>query len=237
MRAAGSSPFAAALAALLALACDAPEERRVASPPAEREALAPRARTSATPARVERTRVVLLGDSLTAGLGLEPEEAFPAALQRSLDAEARTVEIVAAGVSGDTTAGGLRRVNWVLEEGADILVIALGGNDGLRGVPVEDMKANLDAIVARAQEKGVEVLLCGMEAPPNLGAAYVRAFRAAFKDVARRRGVALLPFLLEGVGGVPELNQADGIHPNARGAARVASLVKGALVPLLSATR
>ena len=180
-------------------------------------------------------RIVAFGDSLTAGLGVDPSQAFPARLQARLDESAAPFEIVNAGVSGDTSAGGLRRFDWATDGDVRILVVALGGNDGLRGLPVEALERNLSAIVERAQERGIAVLLCGMEAPPNFGESYTVAFRRTFRSVAERHHVALLPFLLEGVAGVAALNQADGIHPNPEGAERVAAHVWTALEPLLGA--
>lgn len=167
-------------------------------------------------------RVVALGDSLTAGLGLESHEAYPARLQERFDAAGYQIQMVNAGVSGDTSAGGLRRLEWALDGSADLLIVALGGNDGLRGLPVDQMRNNLDQIITSARAKGVEVLLAGMEAPPNFGAAYTAAFREVYHQLAREHDIVLVPFLLEGVAGVASLNQADGIHPNAEGAARVA---------------
>ena len=167
-------------------------------------------------------RLVVLGDSLTAGLGLAATEAYPSRLQERLDAAGYQLQIANAGVSGDTTAGGLRRLEWALNGGADVLIVALGGNDGLRGLPVDQMKENLGQIITTAKARGAEVLLVGMEAPPNYGEVYTAAFRDAFHQLAREHDVALVPFLLEGVAGVPDLNQSDGIHPNAEGATRVA---------------
>ena len=178
--------------------------------------------------------MVFLGDSLTAGLGLAPEQSYPALLQRKLDANGYRYEVVNAGVSGDTSAGGLRRLDWSLEGDVKILVVALGGNDGLRGLPPQDMKANLTAIVDRATERGITVILAGMEAPPNYGADYTRQFRDVYLDLAKTSGVRFVPFLLQGVAGVSGLNQADGIHPNARGAQLVADLVWSALEPVLA---
>ena len=169
-----------------------------------------------------RPRVVALGDSLTAGLGLEPHEAYPARLQERLDTAGYHFQIVNAGVSGDTSAGGLRRLEWALDEGADLLIVALGGNDGLRGLPVDQMKDNLSQIITSARAQGTEVVLAGMEAPPNFGAAYTAAFRDVYRQLAREHDIVLVPFLLEGVAGMADLNQADGIHPNAEGATRVA---------------
>ena len=185
------------------------------------------------PFEADAPRLVVLGDSLTAGLGLAATEAYPARLQERLDAAGYHIQIVSAGVSGDTTAGGLRRLEWALDGGAEVLIVALGGNDGLRGLPVDQMKANLSQIVTTAKARGVEVLLAGMEAPPNFGEVYTAAFRDVFHQLAREHDVALVPFLLEGVAGVPDLNQSDGIHPNAEGAARVAEHVWPAVEPLV----
>ncbi len=193
----------------------------------------PAGRASATPAR---PKLVVLGDSLTAGLGLAADQSFPALLQERIDRENLAYEVVNAGVSGDTTAGGLRRLNWVLSGDVHVLVVALGANDGLRGLPVAEMRRNLATIVQTARRRRVAVLLAGMEAPPNMGAEYTSAFRSVFREVAQEHGATLLPFLLEGVAGDPALNQPDGIHPNASGARRVADLVWRALEPLLIRT-
>jgi len=170
----------------------------------------------ATPA--VRTLVVL-GDSLTAGYGLEPDQAYPALLQRWIRDARLPFEVVNAGVSGDTTAGGLRRLRWLLQRRVDVLLVALGGNDGLRGIPPASTRSNLLSIVdaARERQPGIRVVLAGMRMPPNLGPEYVQAFEDVFPTVARERRVTLVPHLLEGVGGVPELNQADQIHPTAEG--------------------
>ena len=185
------------------------------------------------PFEADAPRVVVLGDSLTAGLGLAATEAYPARLQERLDAAGYHIQIVSAGVSGDTTAGGLRRLEWALDGGAEVLIVALGGNDGLRGLPVDQMKENLSQIITTAKARGVEVLLAGMEAPPNFGEVYTAAFRDVFRQLAREHTVAFVPFLLEGVAGVPDLNQSDGIHPNAEGASRVAEHVWRAVEPLV----
>ena len=180
-------------------------------------------------------RIVVLGDSLTAGLGLAPEQAYPALLQKRLAAAGLKYEVVNAGVSGDTSAGGLRRVDWALEGDVKILIVALGGNDALRGLPVEQLRANLVAITERAKARGIKVILAGMEAPPNFGPAYTAAFRQTYRDVARQQGAVLIPFLLDGVAGIAEMNQGDGIHPTAAGAERVAETVWSALRPIVSA--
>ena len=150
------------------------------------------------------------------------EEAYPAVLERKLRGAGMAIEVVNAGVSGDTTADGLRRANWALEGDIRLLILALGANDGLRGLPPAQMKTNLQSIIHRARQRGVPVLLVGMEAPPNFGEQYASAFRQVFQDLARENKVAFVPFLLEGVAGVPDLNQSDGIHPTSAGAARIA---------------
>lgn len=184
-------------------------------------------------ARTARPRVVVLGDSLSAGLGLPPREAFPAVLQSKIDADGLKFEVINAGVSGDTSAGGLRRLDWALDGDVQVLIVGLGANDGLRGLSVDEMRKNLSTIIERAQARHITVVLCGMEAPPNFGASYTTAFRAAFKDLAAKHQVAFVPFLLDGVAGLADLNQEDGIHPNARGAQRVADTVWSTLRPLL----
>lgn len=220
--------FLVALLAGAASACGGADE-----PIATREAapVVPPAQTTAS--ADPRPRIVALGDSLTAGLGLSVSEAWPALLQARLDEDGYAYRVINAGVSGDTTAGGRRRLDWVLDGDVEILVLELGANDGLRGLSVDEMKANLSAIITEAQARDVDVLLCGMEAPPNFGAEYTRAYRTAFADLAEEHDVAFLPFFLDGVAGVDSLNQADGIHPNAEGTRRVAELVWQALEPLL----
>jgi acyl-CoA thioesterase-1 len=180
-----------------------------------------------------RPRVVALGDSLTAGYGLLESQSYPALLQQHIDTDGYEYEVVNAGVSGDTTAGGVRRLDWALEGNVRVLIVALGGNDGLRGLAVPEMKQNLTTIVQRAKERGIAVILAGMEAPPNFGQEYAASFRQAFRDVALKERVIFIPFLLQNVGGHPELNQGDGIHPNAQGASVVAGTVWKVLRPVL----
>jgi acyl-CoA thioesterase I len=175
----------------------------------------------------------VLGDSLTAGFGVDPPEAYPARLQERVRREGYDYRVVNAGASGDTTAGGLRRVDWVLRSRPSIVIVALGANDGLRGLSVAAMRANLEQIVARFRAAGAQVLLAGMRVPPNYGEAYGREFAAVFPAVARQTGATLMPFLLDGVAGEPGLNQADGIHPTARGQAIIAERVWPYLKPLL----
>lgn len=183
-----------------------------------------------------RPRVVFIGTSLTAGLGLDPDSAYPALVERKASAAGTPITVVNAGVSGETSAGALRRVDWVLREPADVIVVETGANDGLRGQSPDSLAANLTRIVerARAAQPRARVALVQMEAPRNIGAAYVRSFHAVYAEVARRTGAPLLPFLLDGVAGDARLNQADGVHPNEEGERRVAENVWRALAPLLA---
>ncbi len=185
---------------------------------------------AASPAR---PRVVALGDSLTSGLGLPRREAFPSVLQRLIDEAGYECQVVNAGSAGETTAGGLRRLEWALDGDVRILIVALGANDGLRGLSIEQMRENLSAMIEEAQSRGIEVLLAGMEAMPNFGPEYTQEFRDVYPELAERYQTALLPFLLDGVAGDASLNQADRIHPNAEGARRVADLVWSELQPML----
>lgn len=177
--------------------------------------------------------VVFLGDSLTAGLGVTEQEAFPEQVRRLLAERGIEVRITNAGVSGDSTAGGLTRLDWVLGQRPDLVVVALGGNDGLRGLSVEQTEANLRAIVETARRAGARVLLLGMLLPPNYGSRYTDGFREIYPRLARELDVALVPFLLDGVAGVAGLNQADGIHPTAAGHQRMAATVAPALAELV----
>ena len=186
------------------------------------------------PARGTERVVVTLGDSLTAGLGVAADEAWPALIESRLRREGYAYRVVNAGVSGDTTAGGLRRVDWVLRSRPEVAVVALGANDGLRGLATDAMESNLVAIVERLRAGGARVLVAGMQVPPNYGAAYSRAFRGVFPDVARRTGSPLVPFLLDGVAADPRLNQPDGIHPNAAGHRAIAEHLWPHLVALLT---
>jgi acyl-CoA thioesterase-1 len=230
---------AAAVLLFCANACsdrsaEAPQQRPVSTasePSTGRPAEAPPAAAPAATPAPARPRVVCLGDSLTAGLGLSPEQAYPALLERRLAAAGRDWEVVNAGVSGDTSAGGLRRLEWSLAGDVRVLVLALGANDGLRGLPPAQMRANLARIIETAQQRGAKVVLAGMEAPPNFGAPYTRDFRAVYRDLAETYSLSYVPFLLEGVAGVPALNQSDGIHPTAEGQRRIADLVWAALAP------
>lgn len=172
-------------------------------------------------------RIVILGDSITAGYGLERSQAYPALLQKKIQEAGLPFEVVNAGVSGDTTAGGLRRVGWALGTGAAVCVIALGGNDGLRGLPVEQTEANLTGIISAVRLKNPEtvIILAGMQMPQNLGLEFREAFASVFPRVAAKCETLLVPFLLEGVGGDPKMNLDDQIHPNVEGQKRVAKNV------------
>ena len=183
----------------------------------------------------ETKRIVFLGDSLTAGFGVQPSEAFPALVAEKIRAAGLPFEVENAGLSGDTSAGGLRRIDWLLQRPIDILVIELGANDGLRGLELKSMKENLQAIIdkTRAKNPAVKIVLAGMQVPPNLGAEYATGFQRVFNELAHDNNATLIPFLLEGVGGQRELNQADLIHPNPAGHRIVAELVWRTLEPIL----
>ena len=199
----------------------------------------PPAAAAATPTSASETglpKIVVLGDSLSAGYGLLEAQAYPALLQTKLQADGYKWEVVNAGISGDTSAAGLQRIEWALGQGdVRILVLELGANDGLRGLSVAQMKKNLAGIIEAAQAKGASVLLAGMEAPPNFGPEYTVSFRQVYRDLAKEYKITLLPFLLDKVAGNPSLNQADGIHPNVEGTAIVADTVWAALKPMVDA--
>ena len=217
--------LAAGLAMVLALAlfgC------RGGSPPGAEEKM----KSAEPPARPV---ILCVGTSLTAGLGLDPEQAYPALLQARMDAAGFSYRVVNAGVSGETSAGAVRRMDWLLRQKVAVLVLETGANDGLRGQDPESTRANIQAVFDRARQlqPPPRLVLAGMEALPNYGPEYSRKFRALYPEVARRNRAALVPFILEGVAGVPALNQADGIHPTAAGHKRVAENVWRVLRPLL----
>jgi acyl-CoA thioesterase-1 len=189
----------------------------------------------APPAEGERGRVVFLGTSLTAGLGLDPEQAYPALIQRKIDSAGLPFEAVNAGVSGETSAGARRRIDWILRQPASVLVIETGANDGLRGLEVDSLRANIQAIIDEAHRLSPPpaMILVGMRAPPNMGLGYTRRFREVYADLAEENELPLVPFLLEGVAGVGSLNQADMIHPTAKGQQRMAEMVWKVLEPVL----
>jgi acyl-CoA thioesterase-1 len=222
--------------ALTAVACSSNERaapRQPADPPASAAIDAAGTDAVAATAPAKRPRIVFLGDSLTAGYGLDIEQSVPSLVQKQLEAEGYNYEVVNAGVSGDTSAGGLRRLDWSLDGDVRILVLELGANDGLRGLPVADMKKNLKTIVEAAKMRGIDVLLTGMEAPPNYGPAYTSEFRRVFRDLAAEERIAFMPFYLYEVAGIPTLNIADGMHPNPAGARIVEANLWRSLKPLL----
>ena len=190
---------------------------------------------SSPPSPATERVLVVLGDSLSAGFGVDPAEAWPARIQEWIRGARLPWKLVNAGVSGDTTAGGLRRLDWVLRRPVDALLIELGGNDGLRGLPLEATRTNLQAVIERTRAKYPEarIVIAGMKMPDNLGEAYTRQFEGLFRDLAEKHRLVLIPFLLDGVGGRPELNLPDQIHPNAEGHRRVATNVWNVLQPVL----
>jgi len=191
--------------------------------------------TAPTPAATSARTVVFLGDSLTAGLGLPPTEAFPALIAEKIRVAGLPFQVENAGLSGDTSAGALRRTDWLLQRPIDVLVIELGGNDGLRGLPVKSLKANLQSIIdkVKAKNPAVKIVIAGMQIPPNLGADYSANFAKLYAELARENNAVLIPFLLEGVGGHQDLNQRDMIHPTAAGHRIIADLVWRTLEPIL----
>lgn len=216
---------------LAGLACDRPQaapEGAAPAPSARRET----AEQTAT-LGPDALRIVVVGDSLAAGYGLAEEQAFPARVEEGLRQRGWGVEVVNGGVSGDTTAGGLARLAWLLRQEPDIVVIELGANDGLRGLPLDTIAANLRQMAQRSRQAGARVLLVGMRVPPNYGDDYAGRFSELYVRLAAELDVPLMPFLLDGVGGRPDLNLPDGIHPNAEGHAVVAAAVVAHLEPIL----
>jgi acyl-CoA thioesterase-1 len=242
----GLNRHASLLLAMLALSCGPADDAGNATSgstggaPPGAEGASPRTAgsgggTAGEPGQVHAARAVFIGTSLTAGFGLaEDAERFTDLLQAMADSAGIPILVVNAGLSGDTSAGGLRRLDWALRDGADVLFIELGANDGLRGQSVTALKANLDSmvVIARALVPDVRIVLAGMEVPPNLGARYATEFRNAFRDLASERDQGLVPFLLEGVGGIPAMNQSDRIHPNVVGHQHIARLLWPILEPV-----
>lgn len=217
----------ALLAAFAILGCSDTASREA---PTRTEPLADSAKQEDT-----RATILFLGTSLTAGYGVGAENSFPAVIQQKIDSVQLPFRVVNAGLSGETSAGGLRRLDWSLQHPVDVLVLELGANDGLRGLSVRQMHANLDSIMARTRHRypDAEILMAGMEAPPNLGAAYTKAFRETYRDLARKYGADLIPFLLDGVAAQAAMNQEDGIHPNIEGHKRIANTLWTELEPML----
>lgn len=201
-----------------------------------REAGSPVARASSSTSTAAAVPVVLFfGTSLTAGYGLEPEQAFPALIEKKARDEGVPIKAVNGGLSGETTAGAVRRIDWVLRTPADLVVVEAGANDALRGLSPDAARANLEQLIAsvRAKQPRAKIALVQMEAPPNYGVAYTRSFGAIYQDVAKKENIPLVPFLLTGVAGISRLNQADGVHPNAVGERIVADNIWKALKPLV----
>ena len=197
----------------------------------------PESAASSTSRTSVRTPVVLFfGTSLTAGYGLDPEQAFPVLIEKKAQSEGVPIKVLNAGLSGETTAGAVRRIAWVLRSPVDLVVIEGGANDALRGLSPDAARANLEQVIAavRQQQPSAKIVLVQMEAPPNFGAAYTRSFRTIYADIARKENIPLLPFLLDGVAGIPRLNQADGIHPNLAGERIVADNLWSALKPVIA---
>lgn len=184
----------------------------------------------------DEKRIVFFGDSITAGYGIAIENAFPALIQAKLEKEGLSYQVVNAGLSGETTAGGLQRIDWVLRTKPSIFVLELGGNDGLRGLSLDQTRANLKGMIQKIREASpaTTILLAGMQIPPNLGQSYTSEFKDLYQEIAEAENVQLIPFLLEGVGGEPELNLSDGIHPNEAGHEIVAETLWNVLKPLIN---
>jgi acyl-CoA thioesterase-1 len=219
-----ASWLALTVTACLSAGCSGASDSSRTDPSTPRAAAALPA-AAVTPAST-RPRIVCLGDSLTAGYGLpSADQAYPALLERKLADDGLAFDVINAGVSGDTSAGGLRRLDWSLQGDVRVLIVALGGNDALRGLPPTELRANLAAIIDQASARHIRVLLLGMEAPPNFGDQYTKDFRAAYHTVAAERHVRLVPFFLNGVAGIATLNQSDGIHPTAEGQRRIADAI------------
>ena len=203
-----------------------------ASPPASSSP--PREGVGSRPLSTERPRIVAFGNSLTAGLGVPQDQSYPAHLQRALDAAGYAYRVVNAGVSGDTTAGGIRRVSWVLNSKPAIVILELGGNDGLRGLSLHETQANLERIIQQLQQASVTVVLAGMKLPPNYGQDYTAGFEANYHALAKQYHLTLIPFFLDGVAVSSSLNQADGIHPTGEGYRVIVEKIFPALEPLLA---
>ena len=230
----------AVLLSVLTIACggsgvarDTTSTTKPATPPA---GPGPAADSAPASSMDDRRTILFLGTSLTAGLGLEPDSAYPQQIQRKIDASRLPYQVVNAGVSGETSAGLLRRLDWVLRRPADVIVVETGANDGLRGLPVSATRATIGEVLSRIRRErpNAAIMLVQMEAPPNLGQEYTAAFHAMFAELAREHGATLMPFLLEGVAGESGLNQADGMHPNYAGERIVTDNVWRALEPLLT---
>jgi acyl-CoA thioesterase-1 len=220
----------ALLCALVSCNSDSQTATQTAEAPATTAAQTPKATSKAAP-----QAILFFGNSITAGYGVEPDEAFPALIGQKLDSAGLAYSIVNAGLSGETTAGGRSRVGWVLRQPVSVFVLELGGNDGLRGLPLTDTRRNLQAIIdtVRRRSPQAQIVLAGMQIPPNMGPDYANQFKKLYTELAQKNQVKLIPFLLEGVGGVRKLNQRDGIHPTPAGHRLVARNVWAVLQPML----
>jgi len=234
-----SCPRALALLAVLAMvaACERGGEQQVAASPPSPSVSASRSPPPSPSPDAGATRIAFLGDSITAGYGVAAPDAFPAVVEALLREHGRAVEIVNAGVSGDTSAGGLERLDWVLRSDPDVLVLELGANDALRGQPLPGIEDNLRAIVARAREHGAQVLLLGMDIPTSYGPAYTREFAQLYERMAREEAVAIVPQFIREVGADPALMQPDGLHPTVEGHRRLAELLAPTLSDLIEHAR
>ncbi len=235
-RAASVAVLAACTASLAVLtACTGSGSPERGEAPA-REAGSATGASAASPAKI-RKAIVFVGTSLTAGLGLDPEQAFPALIAEKIDSAGLPYDVVNAGSSGETSAGALRRIDWVLRQPMDVLVLETGANDGLRGIRVDSVRANIQGIIdrVRAAKPSARILLVQMEAPPNFGPRYTAEFRSMYQRLATENEVTLLPFLLDGVAGVATMNQVDGMHPNVEGARATAATLWRAMEPVLTA--
>ena len=197
----------------------------------------PREGVGSGPISAERPSIVAFGNSLTAGLGVRPDQSYPAHLQRALDSAGYAYRVVNAGVSGETTAGGARRVSWVLKNKPAIVILELGGNDGLRGLSLQETKTNLERIIQQLQQASVMVVLAGMKLPPNYGKDYTDGFESLYQALAKQYRLTLIPFFLDGVAGSSSLNQADGIHPTGEGYRIIVEKILPTLEPLLERNR
>lgn len=183
----------------------------------------------------DKKTILIFGDSITAGYGIDPQQAFPALIQERIDSLGMAYNVINGGLSGETSAGGLRRIDWVLQRHVDIMILELGGNDGLRGIDLTSTKQNLQQIINKALKKNpdMEIVLAGMQVPPNLGTDYTKEFANIYPDLAKENNLPLIPFILEKVGGRPDLNLPDGIHPTAEGHKLVAETVWETLYPII----
>ena len=219
--------FLIGVALIFAQACSSDSNQKQTEQPTTNAPSVTQSAPATSAASSARKTILFYGNSITAGSGLDPAQAFPALIGKRLDSLKMDYKVVNAGLSGETTAGGLSRINWVLRQPVDVFVLELGGNDGLRGLPLADTRKNLQAIIATVRTKypNCKIVLAGMQVPPNLGTEYTREFKGIYKALADKNNLPLIPFLLERVGGIPRLNQSDGIHPTAEGNRIIAETV------------